>query len=110
MIELINFDGLNCYYNSIITVANQYSINYLHTFAELWSENDFMYDDRHDIFLSKRLVDAFAEMGMTLIKETQESVRDHQNQIKDHQFAIVEMDAFRIPWNPSYSFVSFILY
>ena len=33
-------------------------------------------------------------------------IRD-RNQIKDHQFAIVEMDAFRIPWNPSYSFVSF---
>ena len=52
--KLINFQGLNCYYNCILSIANYLGADYVQALASLWSETDFKYDAIRDQKTDKR--------------------------------------------------------
>ena len=105
MMELINFEGLNCYYNSVISIAHYYGVPYINSFAKLWSEKDFTYCSCDDTFISKTMFDLLRLNGITTITlncEKTENTKLILNQIDPLELFIVKMDAYDIPWNLSY--------
>ena len=103
--ELIDFRGLNCYYNCIVTIAAARGIDYTAAFSALWSETDFKYDPFRKVFLTKRLLADLGAAGANLVMlpaarpdETAASLA----LFDAGELAIVGMDAFYIPWTPLY--------
>lgn len=103
--KLINFHGLNCYYNSIVTVAAFLGVDYPASFATLWSETDFTYDPICHIYLTQRMFTALEALGARLEilncspkEKTNESLALFQ----PGEWIIVGMDAFYIPQNQYY--------
>ena len=45
-IKLINFQGINCYYNSIATLVYDLGLDYKLLFGDLWSECDLFFDEK----------------------------------------------------------------
>lgn len=52
-LELINFQGINCFYYSLATLLNDLNLDYTLLFSNLWSETDFDFDDESQLFVSK---------------------------------------------------------
>lgn len=103
--KLINFQGLNCYYNCIVSIANHHHLDYPLSFASLWSETDFTYEPCRQVFLTQRMPAALEAMGLRLQMlpcaspgEAQESLSFFQ----DGEAILTGMDACYIPWSPLY--------
>ena len=103
--ELINFQGLSCYYNCIVSIANHHHMDYLLSFAALWSETDFTYEPCRQVFLTRRMPAALEAMGLRLqmlpcasLEEAQESL----SLLQDGEAILIGMDACYIPWSPLY--------
>lgn len=102
--KLIHFQGLNCYHDCIITLAAAFGLDYTATFSRLWSEGQLYYDPICHVFLSRRIKEALAYLGLKLdppciIQNEQE---EKWTDIPAGDYAIAGMDAFRLPWNPLY--------
>lgn len=103
--ELINFLGLNCYHNCIITIANNFGLDYCSAFSNLWSETDFRYEIYRKVYLSQRLIANLELLGLKLkmmLCSSPEEAEKYLAMIDDGEFIIVGMDAFYIPWNQFY--------
>ncbi len=102
--NLIHFHGLNCYHDSMITLAGNFGLNYEYAFSHLWSESDFRYDPICSVFLTRKLPEMLEKMGMKLKQpcvSQKEKDSEWSNTING-KFVIIGMDAFLIPWNPLY--------
>lgn len=99
MKELINFKGLNCYNNSIITIANERDIDYNQCFHNLWSEIDFDCHNPLEIYTSKRLFQNLSMLGIEIHKITDSTKLPT---FEKNELFIVSMDSYFIPWNDIY--------
>lgn len=101
--ELINFLGLNCYHNCIVTIAHHLGYDYSCAFCNLWSETEFRYEEYRKVFLSQRLIENLSQMGLRLDMRLCFSPEEAEISFAatdDGAPVIVGMDAFYIPWNP----------
>ncbi|MDR2657366.1 MAG: hypothetical protein LBB86_06040 [Oscillospiraceae bacterium] len=101
--NLINFKGMQCYYNSIVTIAAALGIDYTRAFGGLWSEIDYRYDPYRKWFVSKYLLKNLAEIGCSvsdLPSMTPEKTRASLDSLSDGDLLAVGMDAYYVPWNP----------
>ncbi|MDO4279346.1 MAG: hypothetical protein Q4C69_11005 [Lachnoclostridium edouardi] len=102
--ELIHFQGLNCYHDCIVTLANAFGLDYTKAFSTLWSEGNLRYDLICQVFLTCRMPDTLEAMGMKL-ESPCILMSDKENGFENTQngcYIIVGMDAYHIPWNPLY--------
>ena len=102
--ELIHFQGLNCYHDCIVTLANNMGLNYTDSFSRLWSEADFRYDTICNVFLTRRMPEYLEKKGMKLNAPciSQAEKESGWADTEYGEFIIIGMDAFLIPWNPLY--------
>lgn len=103
--DLINFEGLNCYYNCIVSVANCIGVDYCTSFATLWSETEFKYDKNRKVYLTKRMLTNLDTLGAKFEMLECFSVKQRENSLSMFQkgeFIIIGMDVFYIPWNELY--------
>ena len=101
--DLIHFDGLNCYSSCIINAAEFLSVDYLPCFAALWSETDFSYDEVFQIYLTIRMPSALEKLGIKLNRlpcsaECEQSFAG----LESGTLFTAGMDAFYMPWNQFY--------
>lgn len=100
--KLIHLQGLNCYHDCMITLANAFGINYTLAFSRLWSEGELHYAPISSVFLSRRLEEALENMGMKL-STPQTTKNEREISWADTwagNYVIVGMDAYLIPWCP----------
>lgn len=102
--KLIHFQGLNCYHDCLITLANAFGINYLMAFSRLWSESDMRYDPICNIFLSRRLEETLESIGMKLSPPciTKREREIEWTDTPSGNYIIFGMDTCFIPWSPLY--------
>ena len=100
--DLINFAGLNCYHGCIINAAKFLGIDYLFAFSNLWSETDFYYDEKFEMFLTRRLLQNLDKIGLKLQNmpcNAHERAMVSFNSLESGSWVIGGMDAFYMPWN-----------
>lgn len=100
--KLIHFQGLNCYHDCMITLANAFGLDYTAAFSKLWAEGHLRYDPICDVFLSRKIQETLESMGMELDAPlTEEAVREMKwADTPAGDYAIIGMDACFIPWSP----------
>ena len=104
--NLIRFQGLNCYQCCVVSIAHHFGVDYSLAFSTLWSEADFLYEDYYQIYSSKRMVRNLETLGIRILvkhPEPQEQVRAKLNTLPVGALAVVGVDAFAIPWSPIYT-------
>lgn len=102
--KLIHFQGLNCYHDSLITLANAFGLDYTAAFSGLWSESHLRYDPICGVFLSQRLEETLETMGMRFDAPRTE-VKDREMvwaDIPAGDYVVIGMDGCLIPWCPLY--------
>jgi len=95
--NLINYPRVNCFFNSIITLANEFNAEYMLSFHNLWSEDDFDFINKY--YVSKRLASNLCKLGVSI------SSANETKSFSDcvpGEYYIIGADSFHIPWNPSY--------
>lgn len=100
--NIINFQGLNCYHNCLVTVAASFGVDYPESFATLWSETDFRYDPIRETYLSKNIVTNLETLGAKLVQVSCSSPEESASALADlgeGECIVVGMDAYHIPWN-----------
>lgn len=100
--KLINFPGLNCYTNGIVSIINDLGLDYSTVFSSLWSETDFYYQPSREVYLSKRFPDTLPVLGLKFIMQLCESpeVTDERlSELCEGELIILGMDAFYVPWS-----------
>lgn len=103
--DLIKFQGLNCYQCCVVSIAHHLGVSYPLAFSTLWSETDFLYEDYFQIYSSKRMVQNLEALGVRILSkppEPQEQVRTRLSMLPVGALAVAGMDAFAIPWSPIY--------
>ncbi|MBT9777953.1 hypothetical protein GPL15_15735 [Clostridium sp. MCC353] len=102
--KLIHFQGLNCYHDCMITLANAFGLDYTAAFSGLWSEGRLRYDPICGVFLSRRIQETLEIMGMRLdLPLTEKKDREiGWSDIPAGNLVIIGMDACLIPWCPLY--------
>ncbi len=99
--KLINFQGLNCYHNCIVSIAASQGLDYASAFSRLWSETDFRYDSGRNVYLTKRMIAGFRGLGTELMMLNSGTVDERAQSLEQPGLGepfIVGMDAFYIPW------------
>lgn len=102
--NLIHFQGLNCYHDCLITLANFFGLDYISAFSHLWAEGNLRYDPICQVFLSRRLPETLESMGMVLAPPcvTKEEREIAWMNTPSSGYIIAGMDACQIPWTPLY--------
>ena len=102
--KLIHFQGLNCYHDCMITLANHAGIQYIQSFSRLWSEWELCFDPICHSFLTKRMPYALEAMGMKLFSPcvSREAREVSWSGLPAGTFTLIGMDTFLIPWTPLY--------
>lgn len=103
--NLIHFQGLNCYTSSMLNAAVFIGVDYRYALADLWSETDLTYDQIHHLYLSRRMPANLENLGVSLKLLNCCSKQEMEKNISSlaiGQYHVVEMDAFYIPWVPYY--------
>lgn len=101
--ELLDFRGLNCYSNCIVTVAQQLGVNWTAAFSSLWSETDFKFDPFRKVYLSKRMPGRLARLGAELSMlpcDSPEEAEASLSELERGELFLVGMDAFFLHWVP----------
>lgn len=106
-LNLINFQGLNCYSNCIVTIAAFLGVDYIRAFSSLWSETDFRYDSFRRVFLTRRMPAGLEALGarldMRLLdRSTPEEAEARLDAVESETLLLVGMDGYYIPWVPLY--------
>lgn len=102
--KLIHFQGLNCYHDRLVTLADSFGLDYTAAFSGLWSESRLRYDEICDVFLSVRLEQALESLGLKLdapcvAREDREAA---WSKTPAGSYAVIGIDAGLIPWSPLY--------
>jgi len=103
--KLISFEGLNCYTSCVISIAKHFGLTYEMSFYNLWSETSFIYDDRFNLYYTKRMLENLETLGLKLDKvfcDTPELVKKTLDSVENSVFLIIGMDAYYLPWSPIY--------
>ncbi|MDR0884702.1 MAG: hypothetical protein LBN05_08910 [Oscillospiraceae bacterium] len=103
--KLIDFPGLNCYGNSLISIVHDFGVDYEIAFSNLWSETDFRYNPSTKAFVSKRLLASLHVLGArctALPCATPEETASSMADLGTGACLVVGMDALHTPWNPNY--------
>lgn len=98
-IKLINFQGINCYYNSIATLVYDLGLDYKLLFGDLWSECDLFFDEKSGLYSSKRLIANLAACGAKILPLWEKDTQRALNYLKAGESAVVCFDAFNVFWN-----------
>ena len=101
-IKLINFQGINCYYNSIATLVYDLGLDYKLLFGDLWSECDLFFDEKSGLYSSKRLIANLAACGAKILPLWEKDTQRALNHLKAGESAVVCFDAFNVFWNSTY--------
>ncbi|MCB6203377.1 hypothetical protein [Extibacter muris] len=102
--KLIHFQGLNCYHDCLITIANASGLDYTAAFSRLWAEGHLRYDPICSVFLSRRIQETLETMGMRLDTPLT-TVKNRETgwaETPAGSYVIIGMDACVIPWSPLY--------
>lgn len=100
--KIINFQGLNCYHNCVVSIAASFGVDYPESFATLWSETDFRYDPIRETYMSKNIVTNLETLGAELVPVSCSSPEETASALADldeGECIVVGMDAYHIPWN-----------
>lgn len=103
--NMIDFRGLNCYYNCLVNIASFLGIDYLASFSTLWSETDFVYDEFHNIYLTKRMITNLEALGakIEVLNCSSKTVSEEALSLfQVGDWIIVGMDFFHITWHHYY--------
>ena len=103
--DLIHFDGLNCYNSCIVNAAEFLNVDYLASFTALWSETDFSYDEIFDMYLTTRMPSALEKLGLKLNRlpcSAKHGGEPGFAGLKSGTLFTAGMDAFYMPWNQYY--------
>lgn len=99
--ELIDFQGLNCYHNCIVSVANEMGIPYVKAFARLWSETSFYFEPARQVFLTRHMIEDLERLGAKLVRiRSTEQKEEREKWLEESVCLIVGIDAFFLPWTP----------
>ncbi|MDR2656210.1 MAG: hypothetical protein LBB86_00110 [Oscillospiraceae bacterium] len=107
--NIIHFRGLNCYSNSLVSVADSFGIDYTLAFGDLWSEMDLRYDPFREKYLSPRLLGNLNALGCTvkiLPSETRDDIEGSLLGLNNGDCVIIGMDRSMVPWNPYFGGIS----
>lgn len=99
------FSESNCYYSCLINAAAFLGIEYKEAFSNLWSEINFTYNQKHNIYTTKQMIKNFETLGAKLEFLNCSSPNDSELSITSmevNNWIIIGMDAFYIPWTPYY--------
>lgn len=88
----------------MITLANEFGIDYTLGFSRLWSEGKLRYDPICSVFLSQRIPETLEKRGMKLDAPliTKEERETGFADTLAGNYVIVGMDAYLISWCPIY--------
>lgn len=103
--SLVKFNESNCYYSCIINCASFLISNYENAFSDLWSENDFLYSEKHSAYLTKNMFRNLESLGAkfeVLDISSGNTCELNLAKIPINDWIIIGMDAFHIPWTPYY--------
>lgn len=104
--KLINGKGMNCYYSCIASIADYFGLDYRMGCGNLWSENNFQYDAKHQLYLSPRFMANLELLGVKLTKFNASSPKETTNSMERILSApdvmVVGIDAFHLPWSAIY--------
>jgi len=103
--EIFFIEGLNCYTSCVISIAKHLGLPYEVSFYNLWSETSFIYDERFNLYYTKRMLENLETLGLKLDKvfcDTPEQVEKTLDSVKNLAFLIIGMDAYYLPWSPIY--------
>lgn len=106
--ELIDFRGLNCYQNALISIAAHYGINYTAAFAGLWGETEYEYNSRHEVYFTGMLLKNLAVLGVKSNSMTCDSPEKKEKilmEIPTGEPFLFGADAFFLPWSTNFSAV-----
>ncbi|MDR1262504.1 MAG: hypothetical protein LBK46_03315 [Oscillospiraceae bacterium] len=107
--NIIHFRGLNCYSNSLVSVADSFGIDYTLAFGNLWSEMDLRYDQFREKYLSPYLLGNLNALGCSLTilpSETSGDIEDSLSGLNNGDCVIIGMDRRLVPWNPFFGGIS----
>lgn len=103
--KLIEFEGLNCYTNSMCTIARELGAGYESAFGNVWSETAFELPKEGVALLSPRFEGNMRELGLEIEEldcsyptDTERSL----SPISNGEPLLVGMDGFHIPWSPRF--------
>lgn len=111
--ELISIGGLNCYEKCVITIAQQLGLVFALSFSTLWSETDFTYEEKFNLYSSKRIPANLKALGLKIdisSCDSPEQAAKLLDSAKNGAFVIIGMDAFYLPWSPVYHMAHFLHY
>ena len=102
--RVIHIPGLNCYHDCVVTLAYAFGIDYADSLSSVWSEWDMNYDPICRVYLTQRMPAELERKGMLLKRPctTPEEREMGWDALDRSEFAIIGMDAYKIPWNPLY--------
>jgi hypothetical protein len=103
MVNLVNFYGLNCYYDAVMSAADTLGVDYTAAFHNLWAETRFRYDPFRKRFVSRFMMDSLDTLGCHLEKlecKGPPDVERHFSYMDEGDLLVVGMDAYYVPWNP----------
>lgn len=103
--NIIHFQGLNCYHSCIVNVASLLGIDYLQSFSSLWSETEFSYDPVFHMCVTKRMITQLKSLGMNLKKHACKTKKESESafaEILEGEWFIAGMNSFYMTWNEYY--------
>ena len=104
--NLISAKGLNCYYSCIASIADYFGIDYRAGCGTLWSENELIYNRKHQIYAPTRFIRDLEILGVKLIHLNADSYQKSAESIavigSAPDVVLVGMDAFHLPWSAVY--------
>ncbi|MDR0396964.1 MAG: hypothetical protein LBH66_06645 [Oscillospiraceae bacterium] len=108
MVNLISFDGLNCYYDAVMSAAGTLGADYVAAFHNLWAETRFRYDPFRRRFVSRFMMANLDAMGYHLEKldcKGPQGVERRLSMLSGGELLVVGMDAYYVPWNPFFGLI-----
>jgi len=114
MLEIIEHDGMHCCLSGVATLANAFGTDCVPAYWNLLSETAFAYEPTYGRYYSQRFYDNTALLGVEtrtiypasvtsrLPKEELSRREDILSALPDGEKIIIGMDAYFVPWSPSY--------
>ncbi|WP_101698547.1 hypothetical protein [Clostridium minihomine] len=104
--NLISAKGLNCYYSCIASIADYFGIDYRTACGTLWSENELIYNKKHQMYAPTRFIKNLEILGVKLICLNADSCQKSADSIAAigpaPDIVLVGTDAFHLPWSVVY--------
>lgn len=97
-LKFINFQGLNCFHNSVATLVASIGKDYNFLFSGLWGETRLIYDEKSELYISRRFNTNLSHLNLYV----DELLINHIDKLEENSFFIVAFDSFDVFWNTTY--------